>query len=69
MFRLHVKTENAAFDENPELELADILARTAADLRAGRHAEQGIDHPLRDSNGNKIGSYRWVREDRERRRL
>lgn len=56
MFRIHIETDNAAFDPDAAPEVARIL-RELAD-RLTDHADMN-DHvvrlPLRDVNGNGIG--------------
>jgi hypothetical protein len=52
MFRVEVNTENAAFDDHPEMELARIL-RDLAD-RVQLNGLQG-SYPIFDVNGNRIG--------------
>ena len=55
MFRLEIKTANAAFDPDPCGEIARLL-RDAAD-RIERGFLGGTLDPLIDVNGNRVGSY------------
>lgn len=54
MFKLEFETGNAAFDDMPEIEVARILRQIADRIEgpAGRF----YDAPVRDINGNRIGS-------------
>jgi len=46
-----IETENAAFDERTEEEVARILRKFATDLEGGRRPEK-----LLDLNGNVVGA-------------
>lgn len=52
MFKLHIETDNAAFDEAPAEQLADTLIVLADQIRHGHRAGR-----VRDVNGNTIGNY------------
>ena len=47
-------TINAAFDDDPTAEIANILRNLAIHIVAGT-VEQGDEIPIRDRNGNTIG--------------
>ena len=55
-FTVEIKTENAAFSDGCEPELARILQRLAKELEYTCLAT-GDEGPLIDFNGNKVG--RW----------
>jgi hypothetical protein len=57
MFEVKIDTDNAAFDPNPDLEVARILERVASELR-GTIADQacGFSMRLLDVNGNAVGA-------------
>lgn len=52
--KIQFKTDNAAFEENRELEVADILKRIAYRVEEG--ATEGV---IMDSNGNKVGHWSY----------
>jgi hypothetical protein len=52
MFELKIHTSNAAFESDVAKEIASVLRRAADDLEAGRDVVY-----LRDSNGNKVGTF------------
>lgn len=55
MFKLTIKTDNAAFTDDPDAEVARIL-RAAAD-----RVENGeMPGALRDINGNTVGRFELV---------
>lgn len=54
-FRVLIKTDNAAFDDNRDLEVARILRGVVADLEQGVSARN-----LRDVNGNHVGDFGFV---------
>lgn len=60
-FHLHITaTDNAAFDDNPALEVSRILARTAQDLPKFE-IEGFIDaEVLYDHNGNRVGHWSYT---------
>lgn len=61
MFKLTIKTDNAAFADDPEAELARILADVAE-----RVADGEMSGKLRDANGNTVGEYSTdLRSDEE----
>lgn len=55
MFKLQIKTDNAAFENSAADEIARILERLANDLRDSADTAAG---KLRDANGNTVGSYK-----------
>lgn len=56
MFTLKIETDNAAFEPQPECEVATILAQLAEQLQ-----ESGpVSGTLRDSNGNTVGHYQFI---------
>jgi hypothetical protein len=59
LFRLNIESANEAFQDRPGAELSRILGATSAalqsDLNDGLFSGQG--GPVRDSNGNTVGSY------------
>jgi hypothetical protein len=55
-FRLEIATDNAAFDDAPAVELARILRELADRVE---EAEAGDVLPVRDLNGNRVGSAHW----------
>ena len=52
MFRITMKTENAAFEDDRNMELARILRQIAERLENGEDAGRVLD-----INGNKVGSF------------
>jgi hypothetical protein len=57
VFKLEIATTGAAFDETPHLEVAEILDHVAERLR-----DCYSSGPLRDANGNMIGSWELTSE-------
>jgi hypothetical protein len=58
MFRLDIKTENAAFYPNVRMELCAILRSVIKQLDEGT---ANVDHEfVRDENGNRVGA--WILE-------
>lgn len=51
---ISIETVNAAFEEEPEREIARILRELASKLENGQHPES-----LRDINGNKVGKVEY----------
>jgi hypothetical protein len=52
-FELHIRTENAAFEDDKREEIARILREVAADvLKLDRE-----DGNVRDANGNTVGGW------------
>ncbi|USK62287.1 hypothetical protein [Peribacillus asahii] len=49
-----IKTGNAAFEENPNMEIARILRELANNLEADVHPGK-----LRDLNGNTVGTVEY----------
>jgi hypothetical protein len=54
MLQIHFKTDNAAFDDMPGLEIARILRALADKLESATSAANG---PIHDVNGNRVGAY------------
>lgn len=53
IFALHIHTDNAAFEDDANAEIARILREAA------RHVEGGtMQRRLHDMNGNTVGRYR-----------
>jgi len=52
MFKLEFSTDNAAFEDDPAGEVADILVDIRSKVMSGRKAGR-----IMDSNGNKVGSW------------
>lgn len=52
MFNLAIRTNNAAFHDNP-YEVADLLDDIAQDVREGRTGSKIFDH-----NGNHVGNWK-----------
>lgn len=61
-FKLEMDCNNDAFAEDLEVELARILRDVANKVRAGHG-----NGPVRDSNGNKVGSFEIIVEEEETR--
>ena len=56
MFKMEIKTGNAAFEnENLELEVVRILRETVLDIKYGN-----TEGKIMDSNGNAVG--KWILE-------
>jgi len=60
MFKLKIKTENAIFDERPELEIKRILLKLAERIEdIDRYQEEaGV---IMDANGNRVGTWSFQR--------
>lgn len=57
MFKMNFSTENAAFDDRPEMEIADIFAQTMKRIRNGQKSGRVLD-----SFGNTIGEWSMTEE-------
>lgn len=57
MFNLAIRTNNAAFHDNP-YEVANLIDAIAADIRQGRTSGPIIDH-----NGNIVGNWGYQEEN------
>ncbi len=57
MIRIELSTDNAAFDDDAGTEAARILRELADGFDSGM--EECTTHPLRDVNGNTVGSV-WI---------
>jgi hypothetical protein len=58
MFKLEIVTDNAAFDDDENGELARLLRYVATQLEAGLTEELN----LRDTNGNSVGKSYWTED-------
>jgi hypothetical protein len=73
MFKLEIRTDNAAFGET-DCETFQEIAAVLIDLRRRMQAEAASDdggcrmgkwiEPLRDTNGNTIGTFTYESTDR-----
>lgn len=62
-FDLHIKMDNAAFEDYPLSEVDRILGvvRNALQQKTEYHVDPSlVDHKLYDANGNSVGFYRVV---------
>ena len=59
MFKIEFATDNAAFDDHPQYEVARIL-RMAAD----RVADGNTSGQVRDGNGNTVGTWEFTANER-----
>tara|TARA_Y100000593_G_scaffold91065_1_gene178914 strand:+ start:672 stop:869 length:198 start_codon:yes stop_codon:yes gene_type:complete len=50
---VNIDTSNSAFDEDMATEVQNILTKDLKD----NYLLPSVDRPLRDSNGNKVGSF------------
>ncbi len=57
MFKLEIKTTNAAFDDDPSYEVARLLGEAAHSVEMGY-----LSGSLRDINGNKVGRFEFIPE-------
>ena len=55
MFTLQFTTDNAAFEDCPEAEIARILRALAGKVERGE-----TDGTVRDANGNRVGEWGWI---------
>lgn len=55
MFRLRIKTDDAAINQDPSLEVSTILHEVAAKVEQGYR-----DGYIMDSNGNSVGSWKFT---------
>lgn len=60
MFKLEIRTDGAAFDENDE-HLAELLDKVSEEVRWG-HTSYGKTHSIFDANGNRCGSWKLSAE-------
>jgi len=54
-FKVEINTDNAAFGDNPEIELSRILSELSFDVAEDQREEYNI----RDENGNTVGKAIW----------
>lgn len=59
MFKLSFDTDNAAFDDMPELEIARILRDIANRVESGEVSGYHKALNVRDINGNVIGTFKF----------
>jgi hypothetical protein len=59
--KLEIATDNAAFGEEPGQELALILREIANHLEAGMNPKAYFTAPIRDTNGNTVGKYSYIK--------
>lgn len=59
MFRLEIKTDNAAFEPNPTDELARILVLLGGSLLGDPIHMPTQSGTVRDINGNTVGSWKY----------
>lgn len=57
-FTLTVNTDNAAFEPQPGQELWRILSTLGR--RVVDESPAGFEHPIRDTNGNTVGTWTWT---------
>ena len=55
-YQIEIKTDNAAFNDYPRLEVARILKDLAGKAEAG----YSLNIPLYDLNGNKVGFCKMI---------
>ena len=55
-YQIEIKTDNAAFNDYPKLEVARILKDLAGKAEAG----YSLNIPLYDLNGNKVGFCKMI---------
>jgi len=56
MIKITINTDNAAFEDSRELELARILFDVAEKIQSGYLWPTPHGYPLRDLNGNTVGT-------------
>ena len=61
MFRMTIRTDNDAFGDMPEFEVARILRQEADRLELGEYASECYQ-TIRDANGNDVGRARLKEE-------
>ena len=61
MFTVTIETDNAAFNDDPGAELADILGKLADTVRTT--GLSGYNGKVRDTNGNTVGVWVWTGGD------
>jgi hypothetical protein len=59
MCRIDINCDNAAFEDDPTMEVARILRALADRLT---HASPDEAYPLRDINGNAVGSLEFTKD-------
>lgn len=58
--KIEFETSGAAFSENTDLEIEILLAGIAGAIALGE-----TEGPVRDTNGNTVGSWEYTKEDIE----
>ena len=58
-----IDMDNAAFADNPEGEIADILSSAAVIIADAYHADRRAEQAALDSNGNQVALIRVTKED------
>lgn len=59
--KITIEMDNAAFEENNGTEAARILRTFADEIDGGNYPVSGIIKPLRDVNGNQVGTAKVTR--------
>ena len=59
---IEIGTGNAAFEDEPSVEVVRILRELCGRLKGHPHFSPGHDQPLRDANGNEVG-FLTIREN------
>jgi hypothetical protein len=62
MFKLEIATDNAAFEDDPAYEVARILRGVLERVEHGGLVDTDSG-TLRDSNGNRVGSWEYSQEE------
>lgn len=60
-FIVEIQCDNAAFEPHVGVEVCRILAQASNNVQF-RKVMAGLRAPLFDSNGNKVGSYRYIKQ-------
>jgi hypothetical protein len=62
MFTLQFETDNAAFEDDMQAEIARILRQLAghAEKHMALEARRRVSGYLRDANGNKVGEWEFI---------
>lgn len=59
---IEINLDNAAFAETPDLALGNVLLKLAKEV-AYEDMETFFPHPIRDVNGNTVGTIEIVEEE------
>lgn len=57
VFTLHIRTDNAAFEDDPRTELIRLLKETADRIEKGTLDQVHWFQTIRDINGNDVGQF------------